>query len=698
MGSTWMRGGLRVGLPLLLVLSLSASRDIAHQVPSAQAAGLTFNVDTTVDLVDNNPGDGVCHTAAGNCSLRAAIMEANAQGLLGNPGPHTITLQPGTTYLLSITGPDEDNAGTGDLDIRVSLTITTPPGSTGQATIKPGNLGGFAWNDRIFDIESGLTVTLSGLYLTGGDPNPNGSPEDGGAIYDRSALTLQNTTLYDNAGTFGGGVFNLSTAPVTVVNSTISSNTAFYSGGGIWAGGPLTVTNSTIQDNACLGCDSSPGGGGILSRGPLTMRGSTVSGNSSSSFAGGLRVESFPSAGDINNSTISGNRSALGGGGIVADGGGLSVQGSTISGNQSNGGASNSQGGGIFMFSGSADIKNSTISGNKASTGGGGIFAGATMQLNNVTIAGNSAGSAGGIDSAGGTVTIANTIIATNTATANLPDCHGTLSSLGHNLIGSTSGCTVSGTTTGNILNQQPRLGALADNGGPTQTQALLQRTTSCPVKGPCALYNPSLGIDAGDPDPAGSLSVACLATDQRGVARPLDGNGDGKATCDMGAYEAPALPTLGSFTLTPKDPTTQVGQHLQYSFAWTVPSGGWRSLDSLYLVLRDDQGTALWLRFHEVAGNGSTLSLIDPKNLKEGPGSTFGSPNRLETDAATVYLATSSLDGPAGSNTVTLKLDLGFKPQAAGRTFDVQVLAATDAGDFEGFVDAGSLTVQLGQ
>ena len=269
------------------------------------------------------------------------------------------------------------------------------------------------------------------------------------------------------------------------------------------------------------------------------------------------------------------------------------------------------------------------------------------------------------------------------------------MSSEGYNLIGNTSGCTIGGTTTGNIVNVNPRLGALADNGGPAQTQALLPASQFCLPSGGCSFILPSPAIDAGNPaTPGSTTSGACAASDQRAVTRPIDGTGDGTARCDMGAYEAPAGSNQGAFAVTPQPASAAVGQHLPLGFSWTVPSGGWRKLDSLQLVLRDDQGTAIWLRFHEVTGNPGTFSLVDPEDYSVGQEFAPGSPNRLETNTARVYLATSSVDGPPGP-TVKLTIDLGFKPQAAGRTFDVLVAAIDDTGKAEGLTKAGTLTVQ---
>ena len=90
------------------------------------------------------------------------------------------------------------------------------------------------------------------------------------------------------------------------------------------------------------------------------------------------------------------------------------------------------------------------------------------------------------------------------------------MNSLGSILVSDPSGCVISGTTAGNQLGTDPRLGPLADNGGPTLTHALLP------------------GSPAIDAVTAGN----CPAADQRGVSRPQDGTGDGVRACDIGAFE----------------------------------------------------------------------------------------------------------------------------------------------------------------
>src|SRR5262249_21423818 len=94
-----------------------------------------------------------------------------------------------------------------------------------------------------------------------------------------------------------------------------------------------------------------------------------------------------------------------------------------------------------------------------------------------------------------------------------------------------------------------------------------------------------------------------------------------------------------------------------------------------------------------QVAGAPGTFGLVDPTTGRVGPAFAPGSRNRLETNAATVHLATSAVNGPPG-RTVMLSVDLSFKPQAAGARYGVDVLAVDHAGTQQGFATAGTLLV----
>src|SRR5260370_19813083 len=151
-----------------------------------------------------------------------------------------------------------------------------------------------------------------------------------------------------------------------------------------------------------------------------------------------------------------------------------------------------------------------------------------TFQLSNVTIAGNTGLGGGLTNASSSTITIRNTLIAKNkNETLSPQDCAtlgaGTITSAGYNLIQKTKGCTITGTTTGNKTGVNPSIGPLQDNGGPTLTRALL-------------LGSPA--IDAGNPAGCADENGTPFSNDQRRKPRTVDGDANGSAICDIGAFE----------------------------------------------------------------------------------------------------------------------------------------------------------------
>jgi hypothetical protein len=199
------------------------------------------------------------------------------------------------------------------------------------------------------------------------------------------------------------------------------------------------------------------------------------------------------------------------GGGVYSQGA-LTLDQSTVANNTASG-----SGGGVYS-EGSFGITSSTLSENSAGTGGGlSIAAPASGTLLNATVTQNGAStSGGGIAGSSGAATYKNTIVAGNLAPAG-PDCSGAApASGGFNLVGSGTGCPTGGTdlTTANVANELDT--TLAENGGPTRTHALIAG---------------SQAIDAG-------TNSGCPATDQRLENRPVDGDGNVSAICDIGSYE----------------------------------------------------------------------------------------------------------------------------------------------------------------
>ncbi len=244
--------------------------------------------------------------------------------------------------------------------------------------------------------------------------------------------------------------------------------TSSGSGGGIELDhGSLGLAKSAVSGNAGFN------GGGIETSGPLTISKSTISGNSSAAGCCGGIYSNSGGAATINRSTISGN---------FADGccGGIGTEGDLLS------------------------VTNSTIAGNVTNGSGGGVNSGATL-LNSVTVVRNRAeandigtGDGGGIYRFEGSFVVRNSIVALNTVGqgGGSPDCFGSFSSAGVNLLTSLSGCTGFGPP--NILTSDPKLGSLKNNGGPTKTIALLKRSPAINHAGSGAPSRDQRGVKRG--------------------------------------------------------------------------------------------------------------------------------------------------------------------------------------------------------
>jgi hypothetical protein len=461
--------GIVIPKPILTVLLSSLLLLAAPATliaPQLALAAPTFTVNSAADVVAGGDlTNGVCQTASGNnvCTLRAAIMKANH--FLG--GGVTINI-PSGTYTLTTPKSGSDDEIIGNLNITSSMSII---GAGAASTIIDGN--GSATNDNVIFVDFGVSVTISNVTIQNGRP-----------------VSL------------GGG-------------------------GGIFTYGNLTLTNSTVSGN---NAGSSSSGGGINNSGNLTLTNSTVSGNNAGFGGGGIWNDNGTGTVDVINSTVSGNSASNNGGGIANDHGTVNVINSTISGNNAT-----TSGGGIWN-NGTVNVINSTISGNNSATDGGGIMNVGTSNLFNATTTNNQAdsdfngsGRGGGIFNSGGTVNFIDSIIALNSETAKVVslwfpvygDCVGTITSLGFSILNSydTSQCTVNGSFT----LADPKIGLLQNNGGATQTHALLAGSPA---------------IDAGDNNPGGCKDKlgATLTTDQRGATRPV--NGGSELRCDIGAYE----------------------------------------------------------------------------------------------------------------------------------------------------------------
>ncbi len=456
--------------------------------------GVVFSVDDTGDAGDNNPGNGVCDDGGGNCTLRAAIEEANALS-----SPDDIVL-PAGSYLQGANGElyIDGNGG--------ALTIT----GAGQAvTFIDGDWFGLG-PDRAFHIDNSADINISEVTIQNAWAT-TGIPVYGGGIWNESGtLTLTNSTVRDNVSwDFGGGIYNNTGQTTTLINSTVSGNLAFFAdGGGLYNyGGTLNITDSALSGNVAVG-----GGGGILNTnfppfdwGILTVTNSTI-GTNNDGVLGGGGLYNWGGIATFIDTTVSGNLSTSGdGGGITNDQGDLTIERTTVSGNVP---ALINGVGGIFQ-AGTALLTNATVSSNTGIGLGNGCNPAFITTIISSTISSNTDT---GLVNCFGAVTLRNTILSGNTNT----DCinGGILSSSGYNL-DSDNTCGLA--SAGDMPNTNPMLGPLQDNGGPTFTHALLAGSPA---------------IDTGS-------NTACPATDQTGSQRPMDGDADGIFTCDIGAFEA---------------------------------------------------------------------------------------------------------------------------------------------------------------
>lgn len=427
-----------VALASLIAISVAGSAEAA--------TSLSFTVNTTADAHDATPGDGLCASTSAQCTLRAAVEEANAQ-----PAGTTVTVTvPAGTYKLTL----------GTLAISHSTIQITGAGATKTIVQQNGSRA-------VASVASGSKATLTALQLTGG-----GVGTQGGGLYNSGTATLSRVTVTGNSATSGAGVTNALGAVLTLAASTVSNNTVASvadsqpggSGGGVLNAGRLTLSGGAVTANYAgeggLGLNDTGGaggnGGGIANTGTLTVRGSSITGNYAGSGGpgenqapgnGGGGGGIYSSAGTVTltNATVSGNVAGYAGAELTGDGpanagsgGGmynaakLVVTATTFS---TNNGATasgvGSDGGGLYN-AGTATITSSTFTGNVAGTGGtrsgyGGALANlGTLTLTSSTLSGNQAaiggsgvpgqpgGNGGGLYQGGGTATLTGDTLTAN--------------------------------------------------------------------------------------------------------------------------------------------------------------------------------------------------------------------------------------------------------------------------------------------
>jgi Ca2+-binding RTX toxin-like protein len=352
-------------------------------------SGLTVN--SFLDTVDVDPGDRSSADLDGNSTLRAAIMEANAQ-----PGADSIVLLPGT-YRLTIAGQDENDTRSGDLDVTEALTIIGA--GDGSTIIDAAGL------DRAFHVIAGASLNLMGVTVI------NGDADLGGAILNQGVLNIENSTITNSSARLGGGIYN------DITEGELD--------GAILAGDPtIAVSDVTefprqagftiIVDAEEMRVDSISGSTFTVTRGVNGTIANAHLDNATVTYVGTATVtllnanvvnnEALLNGGGIYNndqlvvttSSVSSNMAGVRGGGVYNTET-VTIDQSTLDSNvaEVNGGAIYNEGTVTGTFS-SVTITGSTLSNNEAGALGGAIFNSDRLTIDNSTLSGNSTGSEGG--------------------------------------------------------------------------------------------------------------------------------------------------------------------------------------------------------------------------------------------------------------------------------------------------------------
>ncbi len=291
----------------IVVASAGGASSVSFALTNTGSMFPSLVVNTTSDSLF--PGTGLL-------SLPEAVAFAN---LVDSAGLATITFNQQVFAMpqtITLTGTQLELSNTSEAE-----TITGPAAGL---TISGGK------QSRVFQVDQGVTASISGLTITGG-----GNASAGGGLFNLGTTTLTDCTVRGNSASYGGGGASTGGGTLTLTNCTVSGNSAGHLGGGVYTdtGGTATLINCTISNNSA----GSEGGGLDVARGAITLINCTVSGNFALTNGGGVYINNGGTT-TLANCTITGN--------WASDGGGLNNQ-------------------------GTATLNGCTISNNAAATGGG---------------------------------------------------------------------------------------------------------------------------------------------------------------------------------------------------------------------------------------------------------------------------------------------------------------------------------------
>ncbi|WP_051907745.1 choice-of-anchor Q domain-containing protein [Flavimarina sp. Hel_I_48] len=501
----------------LNVITSSIRKNFFDKAAPGNGAGVHITGSTGVNFEGGNVWGNIATNEGGGLWNGSGTMTINGTEFYDNIAQGSTVADPleikggGAIFandngILVINGDTNfhDNYATGNggsgggvlMAVNTSLTIKGTEGNPVVFTNNAANRAGGAIEDWSLDTSitkidfTDFTGNSAGVSIDGF--SATAAPGNGGAIHitGNGSIETNNTSANGNFAAAEGGAYWNSTGTMTVYTSMFSNNIASgddsTNGGGALFnnGGTLNVWYSDIMNNKADGASGSGGGIQNVAGGNLTVNSTTISGNEAMRAGGGIEDNSSENIGTVrlmevtldDNSTASapGNGGAL----HITGPGNSWIEGTTVSNNY----ASN-QGGGLWNGAGTMDIRRSTISGNNTDGTGGGIYnLAGSLFANVVTIAFNDAGGiGGGIDTPeGSTSTLRNTIVAMNSASSGMDVANtGTYVSSDYNLIGQDDTDIFPAKSNDLVGTAEspvdPMLEALADNGGPTMTHALNQ-------------------------------------------------------------------------------------------------------------------------------------------------------------------------------------------------------------------------------
>ena len=496
---------------------------------------------------DADQGGGGLYIDAGTATLDDVVFEGNAAtgtsgsggGILNNGG------------MLTMTGGELDegraNRAGGGLEAAGGTSVLSGVlVEMNDAGTNPGNGGGIHAGGQadltLTDLRIRMNTAVEGggfwinaggmLMATGLEVHENvatgaDAEQGGGGFYnDGGQATIVGSVFQANeaSGTSGsGGAILNNLGMLTVTDTRFVGNTSNRAGGAIedragsTATGSMVVLRGVTMERNDAGANPGNGGGlHISGAGRVLADSSIVRQNTAANEGGGLWNSGVGSL-EVTYTTVAAN-TATDGAGVyqqMGDDGITLISNSTLSGNQASG-----AGGGLALDGGTVTVTNSTLSGNSAATGAGASTMGGRLLLSNATVARNTASTAGGglanaADGDPSDLSPDNTLVGDNAAPTGA-DLFGPVMSRGYNLFETTAGATITMDegAMGDITGEDPQLGSLADNGGPTRTHAI-------------ALSSPAV-----------NTGMTALTIDQRGATR--------RGTADIGAFESDAAPTAG--------------------------------------------------------------------------------------------------------------------------------------------------------